>query len=224
MKTTLIRAALALSLGALSLGTAAAAQIELYETGPAEDSSFLRFVNGGTQGLEVGASGSKAKLALDAAKPASDFMPVKADADIRGTLSRGGKEAPVSLKVSPGQFATVIALGEDAPTAEILREEPDDFNALKASLGFYVVDAACKDAGLQAMPRQVAIFEKAADRSVQRRQINPVALTVQLTCSGAATGEPLSLGTLEAGERYTVFVVPGPKGSRIFQAVDSLAR
>lgn len=214
---------LALAGAALAASCAQAAQIELYETGPAEDSSFLRFVNAGEESLDVTAEGSKARIALGAQDPASDFMAVRANATIRGTLLRGKEQSPVTLEVQPGQFATVIGVGTPLK-AEVLREEPDDFNALKASLGFYAVDATCRDAALLASPRNVAIFENVADRSVQRRVINPVALAVQLRCGGKPSGEPLDLGTLEAGERYTVFLVPGANGPRLFRAVDSLAR
>lgn len=48
-------------------------------------------------------------------------------------------------------------------------------------------------------------------------------LSVQLRCGGAAVGQPLDLGQLAAGQRYTLFLVPSAQGPRLFQAVDNLA-
>ena len=48
-------------------------------------------------------------------------------------------------------------------------------------------------------------------------------LSVQLRCGGASVGEPLALGELAAGQRYTLFLVPSAQGSRLYQAQDNLA-
>ncbi len=78
---------------ALSATGAGAAQIQLYETGPAEDASFVRFVNGGGEPMDVGAKGSQARIKLDAAHPASDFMPVKAGARCRACCRARARRA-----------------------------------------------------------------------------------------------------------------------------------
>lgn len=208
-----------------SQGAAYAAQMELYETGPAQDASFLRFVNGGTAPMEVSASGSQARIALDDRQPASSFLPVRAGAALQGALASGSNRQVVSVTVQPGEFVTVVGVPaiDGALRAVVLREQPDDFNALKASLGFYNLDGACADAGLVAAGRNVAIFERVAEGAAARRQINPVALSVQPSCGGKAVGQPLDLGTLQAGERYTVFLLPSSQGPRLLRAVDSLA-
>ncbi len=46
---------------------------------------------------------------------------------------------------------------------------------------------------------------------------------MQLRCAGASVGEPLALGELAAGQRYTLFLVPSADGPRLFQALDNLA-
>lgn len=223
MKNSLILLALA---GLLSTTAAMAVEVPLYETGPAEDSSFVRFVNGGQQAVEVIATGSNARLSLDTAKPASNFQPIKAGKAIEGALVRGSTRQNVSVTVQPGEFASVVGL-DDAKgglRSVIVREQPDDFNALKASVAFYNVDAQCASAALLAAGRNIVLVDDVPEGQVKRRQINPVPLSVQLSCGGQPVGKPVDLGTLEAGQRYTVFLVPDGKGSRIFSATDTVAR
>ena len=202
-----------------------AADVPLYETGPSEDSSFLRFVNATPQTLDITAAGSKGKTTLPVDKPTTQYFPIKAKSGINGTLSGGGSQAPVNVTVEPGEFATVFALpsANNALTARVIREQPDDFNATKVSLAFYSVDDACKDASVQVAGRSVMLFEKLAAGEIKRRSINPITLSVQLLCSGTATGEPLPLGALQAGQRYSLFAVPGTGRTRIVLASDALA-
>ncbi len=224
MKKTLTCLALA-CLGAHAAPMAGAAEIPLYESGPAEDSSFIRFVDAGTQAVEVTAAGSKAKLALDASKPASDFLPVRAGKPIEGTLTRGSAHQDVSATVKPGEFVSVVALeGEGGALSVVtMHESPDDFNATKASVALYNLDTRCGAPALKVAGRDIVLLDQVAEGQSKRRQINPVALGVQLVCGAQAVGQPLDLGTLVAGQRYTVFLVPAGQGSRIFYATDSVA-
>ncbi len=213
----------ALALALLSIGASQAAEISLYETGPAEDSSFIRFVNANEKDLEVTAKGSSAKIGLPRDKPASNYMAVSARKPIEGTLRAGGDSQSVSVEVEPGEFVSVIGLRRDGKFETLtVREQPDDFNALRASVAFYSLDARCKQAGLQVAGRDVMLFENVDDQQTARRQVNPVALSVQLVCAGKADDSVLELGTLQAGERYTVFLVPGETGPMIFQTTDTL--
>jgi hypothetical protein len=47
---------------------------------------------------------------------------------------------------------------------------------------------------------------------------------VQLQCGGKPTASPLALGNLQAGQRYSVFVMPAAAAPRLFIAADSVAR
>jgi alginate O-acetyltransferase complex protein AlgF len=210
---------------ALALGVAQAAEIPLYPTGPSEDAAFLRFFNAGEQALQLTAKGSGASLRLEGEQRASDFLTVPAGKAVQGSLSLGEQQHALDVRVAPGEFASVVALAQAGQPLQVLtvREQPDDFNALKASLGFYSLDAGCEEAGLQVAGRNVDIFKAVATGSLQRRSINPLNLTVQLRCGGAAAGEPLALGDLAAGQRYTLFLVPSAQGPRLFQALDNLA-
>lgn len=230
MKTILSRlllSGLALSAAGLSVLPAMAADIPLYPTGPAEDSSFVRFVDGGSRPVDVSAAGSKARLTLDAANPATHFFPVAAGKPVAGTLSSGGAHQDVSATVRPGEFVSIVALdGADKAGGlhtVTVRERPDDFNALKASVAFYNLDAGCTTSTLKVPGRDIVLLDGVAAGQGKRRQVNPVALSVQLVCGGQPVGQPLSLGTLVAGQRYTVFLVPDGAHSRIFLANDAVS-
>jgi hypothetical protein len=202
-----------------------AADIPLYPTGPAEDSSFVRFVNTGSTPLSLEASGSKASLSLPPAKPASDFQPVSANKPLVGSFTSGSQRAPVDVTVKPGEFVTVFGLfsAKGELTTKVVRELPEDFNALRASLAFYNLDGTCGQAGLKAAGRDVDVFTDVPMGTAKRRFVNPVALSVQLVCGGKPQGAPLALGTLAPGQRYSVFAVPATGGTRTFVTNDALA-
>jgi len=200
-----------------------AAEIPLYPTGPSEDSAFLRFFNAGDTALELSAENG-ASLRLEGDARASDFLTVPAGKPIKGSLKQGEAQQALDISVAPGEFASVVGIAtEQGLNLVTVREVPDDFNALKASLAFYSLDTSCANAGLQAAGRNVDIFKDVAHGAVQRRSINPLSLSVQLRCAGASVGEPLALGELAAGQRYTLFLVPSADGPRLFQALDNLA-
>ncbi len=200
-----------------------AAEIPLYPTGPSEDSAFLRFFNAGDTALELSAENG-ASLRLEGDVRASDFLTVPAGKPIKGNLKQGEAQQTLDISVAPGEFASVVGIAtKQGLNLVTVREVPDDFNALKASLAFYSLDASCANAGLQAAGRNVDIFKDVANGALQRRSINPLNLSVQLRCGGASVGEPLALGELAAGQRYTLFLVPSADGPRLFQALDNLA-
>lgn len=202
-----------------------AADIPLYPTGPSADSSFVRFINGTEAPLELTAAGSQAKVQLDAKTPATGFYPVRAKSEIKGQFTQTQNKSAISTTVKAGEFVSVIALAEGATLKHVtIGEEPDDFNALKASLAFYNVSAKCANAGLQVVGRNVMLFEKLGVNALTRRMINPVKISVQLLCGEQAVGTPLELGDLTAGERYSVFAVPTTSATRIFIASDAVAR
>lgn len=213
-----------LAVPALLSGVSAHAEVALYPTGPAEDAAFIRFVNGGTEPLQVIAQKGQPPLKLDAAKPVSLFYPVMASSVIKGTLVSGQKQLALEVKAQPGEFATVVALPEAKGIKQVtVHDVPDDFNGLKASLGFFNLDASCANATLRPAGRTADLFKGVAVGNLQRRSINPVKLSVQLVCANANVGPALDLGELKAGERYSVLLLPSSKGPRLLSATDSLA-
>ena len=206
-------------------GLSHAADIPLYPTGPSADSSFVRFINATDVPLELTAAGSQARIKLDDTQPATSFYPVAAKADIKGRFTSAQAKTDVSVKVKPGEFVSVIALSNGTTLKQlIVGEEPDDFNALKASLAFVNASDSCAKAGLQVVGRTVMLFENVVPEKLVRRSINPVKISVQLLCDGQPTGTVLNLRELEPGERYSVFAVPSANSARIFLASDSVAR
>lgn len=213
-----------LSLSCLLAASAAQAEIALYPTGPSEDSAFLRFVNATPAPLQLVAAGSSASLELKTANSVSDYLPVPAGKPIKGTLKQPAASAALDLSVAPGEFATVVAIPEAKGLRQVVvREQPDDFNGLKASLAFVNVDPACAGATLRPAGRNGDLFKDGVEGQVQRRSINPVKLSVQLVCANANVGTPVDLGELQAGERYSVIVLPGANGPQALATVDKLA-
>lgn len=213
-----------LAIPALSVSALASAEVALYPTGPSEDAAFIRFVNASSAPLDVVAQAGQPPLRLETAQPVSLFFPVQASSPVKGTLVSGAQKLAMDLKIEPGEFATVIALPDGAGIKQVaVREQPDDFNGLKASLAFLNVDASCADASLRPAGRTADLFKAVPVDSLQRRSINPVSLSVQLVCANANVGEPLNLGDLKAGERYSVLVVPSTAGPRLLNATDTLS-
>ncbi len=204
--------------------TGIAEEMALYPTGPSQDSSFVRFVNGTEQAITLTSSGAK-KIVLPLNQAATSFYPIAAKSMLKGSFSSGKAQSDIALSVKPGEFASVIALTSPAGLKQvILREQPDDFNALKASVALYNADANCSNAALNVVGRAVNLFDKVPAGNLQRRALNPVKISVQLLCNAQKVSAPLDLGLLQAGQRYSVFVLPAKQTSRIFFTSDNIAQ
>ena len=172
--------------------TLMAAEFALYPTGPSADSAFIRFVNASPAPLEVVAQPGQAPLRLETAQPVSLLFPVDSSKPVKGTLVSGGQTLPIDLKIEPSEFVTVFAVPDGAGIQQAVVREPDtDFNALKASLAFFNVDASCTDAGLLLKGRRVDEFTSVPVNTAKRLMINPVQLSVQLVCANANVGAAL---------------------------------
>ncbi len=204
---------------------AGAAEPQLYETGPAIDSSFVRFVNGTEMPLEV-RSNRKTSLSVPTGQRVSAFFPVRAGASLAGELSQGSARRAINMAVKAGQFVTVVgSVGEGGSllgTAVV--EPPAEFTSLRASLALYNLDSTCAKGQLLAVTQNALVFPDVPPGSAQRRVVNPIGLKVQAQCGGVAAGASLDLGHLEAGKRYSVFLAKGPRGSFVFAVTDAIAR
>lgn len=208
----------------LSGANALAADIPLYPTGPAQDAAFIRFINGSAEPLQVIAQEGQPPLKLDSVAPASQFFPVQASSAVKGSLVSSARRIALELQVEPGEFASVIALPDGKGVKAVtVHDIPDDFNGLKASLGFFNLDASCSDAALRPAGRNADLFKGVVEGHLQRRSINPVQLSVQLVCAGVHTGAALNLGELKAGERYSVLLLPSAAGPWLLFTTDSLS-
>jgi len=212
--------------GSLALGLLAQftvhAEPKLYPTGPAEDAAFIRFVDALGGPLEVRAD-KDARIELTA-ESSTSWQAVKARAPLRATLSHGGKSEVVEVSVQPSEFVTVAAIADGASgwKVELGRESPTDFSAFKVSLGLLNLAADCPSASIKLTGKDVVIVEDVAPQAIKRRQINPVALGVDLYCQGKRTGTPVNLGSLRAGERWTLLVRPTSEGARIMPVLDRM--
>lgn len=203
-----------------------AADIPLYDTGPSQDAAFVRFVNARSGAMEVKAvGGSQSTTTLQSSQPTSPFYSVRGNAAVKGIFKSASLQSDVALKIKPGEFATVVAMpGNTTIKQTVLRESPDDFNALKVSLALYNLDAQCAGAGLNVLGRNATLFENVANGTLQRRVLNPVSLSVQLLCKGQVRPATLALGNLQAGQRYSVFVMPEGASAKLLIASDAVAR
>ncbi|ROT44751.1 alginate O-acetyltransferase AlgF [Pusillimonas sp. NJUB218] len=205
-----------------------ATEIPLYETGPAEDAAFIRFVNGTQASLNIAGGQAKNVIQLTSDKPVSDFVPVAANRPLKGVFEQDATKAPSETVVKPGEFVTVVAVPDQTKglALQTIRETPEEFNALKASLALYNLSSQCGQATLKVSGKDVEIFSNvAADTASIRRMINPIKLDVQLLCNAKPVGKPMSLGQLSAGERYTLFVLPenSATGTRLYPSTDTIS-
>jgi len=205
-------------------GIVCATEMALYPTGPSQDSAFVRFVNGSQNPLEIVASGSKSKILLSEKKPSTNFFPIAANKEIKGQFVGDILKSDVALTVKPGEFVSAVAVIKDNKLKPIIiRETPDDFNSLKASVALYnVAGSQCNVAGLMIVGKGVNLVEKVQSNQIARRSINPLNISVELSCDNKNTGTILNLGNLQAGKRYTVFALPGSKMAHLNFIEDTL--
>lgn len=201
----------------------ALASPQLYETGPAEDASFVRFVAGVPGAVEV-AVGRNARLPLDPQNASTVWQSVRAKVALKATLLHAGSKQDVEVSVQPSEFVTIAAIpnGQGGWLVGVGRDKPQDFSAHRVSLGLLNMAKGCTDATLKLAGKEVVIVDKAQMGLVERRMINPVSLGVDLFCNGQKVQEAVDLGSLRAGSRWTLLVLPEAKGWRLMPVLDRL--
>lgn len=207
----------------LVASSAVVAETQLYETGPSEETSYVRFVNATDRDITIVSSTGAAKVELNAKAEGrvSRFFPVKSGVKLSATLQSGERKGSSLVTGKPWEYITVAILpkgGKQLETA-LIKETPDDFNAMRASVALLNLDSKCAGAQLQGGAKNATILEKVKPYSVQRRLINPVKLTTTVSCGDA--GMPVDLAQLQAGERYSVFLLTVNNARQAFFARDS---
>jgi hypothetical protein len=200
-------------LALLAFATSAAAETALYETGPSEESAYVRFVNALKKDMAVVSANGSAKISLNTRGNGriSRFYRVKAGAQLSSTIEAGGHKLPVEVVGKPWEYITVAALPDGSAGIKVMliRETPDDFNAMRASLALFNLDPGCKKANMRGGAKNVAILSDIEPFAVQRRLVNPVKLSAGIACSGQADAH-VEVPQLQAGERYSAFLfAPG---------------
>lgn len=203
-----------LSLFGLSLivglaSTMALAEPELYETGPGEETAYVRFVNATDQAVSISSSKGAAKIALGAkaAERASRFYKVSAGAKLTAMVQSGKQKTSVEVTGKPWEYITIAVLpnGAGQVKTRLVREMPTDFNAMRASLALFNLDPSCANAMMQGGAKKATILSEVAPLTVQRRLVNPIKLAVAVSC-GKSPDVLVDLAQLQAGERYSVFL------------------
>ena len=196
---------------------------QLYETGPAEDASFVRFVAAVPGAVEV-VVGRNARLPLDRQNASTSWQPVRARVALKATLQHAGGKKDVEVSVQPSEFVTLAAVpnGQGSWLVGVGREKPQDFSAHRVSLGLLNMAKGCADATLKLAGKDVVIVDKAQIGQVERRMINPVSLGVDLFCNGQKAQEAVDLGSLRAGSRWTLLVLQEAKSWRLMPVLDRM--
>ena len=200
----------------------AQAEPQLYETGPSEESSYVRFVNATENTIEIISSNGSAKIELNANADgrASRFFTVKAASKLTATLQGKGRKGSVEVTGKPWEYITVAILPDATAKLRtmLVRETPDDFNAMRASVSLFNLDASCT-ATMQGGAKKATILEGVKPFTVQRRLINPVKLNATVSCD--VQGTAVDLAQLEPGGRYSVFLLNLKNTRQVFFVHDA---
>jgi alginate O-acetyltransferase complex protein AlgF len=210
---------------ALHWNVAEAAEGKLYPSGPPNGVAYLRFVNLAPHEVTITSPAAKITIATDGAHRVGEFDPVPPGVALTGSAQLGEATKPINVTLAPNEFATVAvsADGADGVTLTVFRETPTDFNALKSSLGLFNADKACEKAQLVAGDNHQPVISDVAPGSVGRRQVNAVNTTLGAACGDPAQAAPAKLGQLNAGDRYSIFVVANGSSRDIVAARDEQA-
>ena len=213
------------SVACVHWGSAAAAEGRLYPSGPPNGVAYLRFVNLAPQEVTITSPAAKITIPADDAHRIGEFDPVTPGVALTGSAQLGEATKPIDVTLKPNEFVTVavVADGANNIAVTLFRETPSDFNALKASLGLFNADKDCAQAQLVAGDNHQAIVADVAPGAVGRRQVNPVNAALAVACGDPAQAVPAKLGQLNAGDRYSVFVVANGSGRQVVAQRDEQA-
>lgn len=190
------------------LSGVALAEPQLYETGPSEESSFVRFVN--ATDADVSIATAKGKEKVLGTKPdarVTRFFKIKSGAKLTANIK--GKVGHVAVDVvgKPWEFITVAVLPSGAKQIKtsLLRETPSEFSGTRVSLALLNLDAKCSSANMMIAEKNATATYEVKPLSMQRQMTGSDKQSGAVNCSGSAT--PVNLSGLESGSRYSVFLL-----------------
>lgn len=216
--------ALLLAAFAAPLGQAKAADGRLYPSGPPNGVAYLRFVNLAPSEVTITSPAAKIAIPADDAHRVGEFDPVTPGVALTGSAQLGEASKPIDVTLAANEFVTVaVTAAADGAALTVFRETPSDFNALKSSLALFNADKDCAKAQLVAGDNHQAVVSDVAPGVVGRRLVNPVDAALGVACSDPAQAVPAKLGQLNAGDRYSIFVVAGQSGPQIVAQRDEQA-
>jgi len=217
--------ALAAALVALHCGSGIAAEGRLYPSGPPNGVAYLRFVNLAPHEVTIVSPAAKIAIPTDDAHRVGEFDPVTPGVALTGSAQLGEATKPINVTLVPNEFVTVavVADGADGIAVSVFRETPSDFNALKSSLALFNADKNCPQAQLVAGDNHQPVVTDVAPGAIGRRLVNPVNAELGAACGDPAQAVPTKLGQLNAGDRYSIFLIAGGSGREIVAQRDEQA-
>lgn len=217
-------AALLAALAAVQPGPSFAAEGRLYPSGPPNGVAYLRFVNLTAGEVTITSPAAKIALPADDAHRVGEFDPVTPGVALTGSAQFGAATKPIDVTLTANEFVTVaVTASGDGITLAVFRETPSDFNALKSSLGLFNADKDCAKAQLVVGDSHQTVVADVAPGAIGRRLVNPVNAELAVACGDPAQAVPAKLGQLNAGDRYSVFVIAGASGPQVVAQRDEQA-
>ena len=212
------------ALAAMQPGPSLAAEGRLYPSGPPNGVAYLRFVNLAPSEVTITSPAAKIVMPADDAHRVGEFDPVTPGVALTGSAQLGEATKPINVTLTANEFVTVAVTADGGGIAvSVFRETPSDFNAMKSSLALFNADKNCAPAQLVAGDNHQPVIADVAPDAVGRRLVNPVNVPLAVACGDPAQAVPAKLGQLNAGDRYSVFVVAGKSGPDIVAARDEQA-
>ena len=209
-----------LVLASVAGSSLASAEPQLYETGPAEDSSYVRFVNATGNPVSITSAKKSARLELSAQADgrATKFFAVKSGTELAATIQAKGGKVDVKIVGKAWEYITIAVLPDGATRLKtvLVRETPTDFNAMRSSVALFNLDAACSGAALQGGAKNVTILDIVKPFTVKRRLVNPINLTATVGCGEKSADSAVNMAQLQAGERYSVFLLALKNKQQVF--------
>jgi len=199
------------------------AETQLYETGPTDEMSYVRFVNATDANVAVTSAQGSAKIELTAQAEGrvSHYFAVKAGIKLPATIQSKDKKQTVQLVGKPWEYITIAILQNGAQLkTTLVRESPTDFNAMRTSLALFNLDAKCARAMLLGGAKNTPVLENTKPFAVQRRLVNPIKLTANVSCDTKSVSVPIDFAQLQAGGRYSIFLVADKSARAAFFVID----
>lgn len=188
----------------------ASAEVQLYETGPSEESSFVRFVNATENEVAIGTGKGKEKiLGTRADGRVTRFFKIKAGSKLAASLQSKGSKVAVEVVGKPWEFITVAVMPDGVSKIKtmLLKETPTEFSGTRASLALFNLDAKCGRAVMPLLDKGVTTNFDVQPFVLQRHLIGSDKQAAAISCSGASSVTAVDLSQLEQGERYSVFLL-----------------
>lgn len=207
---------------ALLLVCNAAGAERLYETGPAEDAAFVRFIQTLDGPLMITAG--KGRLSAAPPQQATAWQPIPPGRPQSATLESGGASVPVQVTAAPGEMVSVLAVGSPVKgkwTALRIAETPTDFSSTRVALGLLNAAPSCSEASLRLASRNaVSVIGPVATASIVRRLLNPAkGLQIEIWCKDKPIVRGHALPDLQAGDRWTLVLHSAPGSSTGFEVL-----